>query len=303
MPPQRRTSSLSTPDAPPVVDPRWLVQALLAVFAVAAGCAYAVICVLFYYQQWQLVLHPSRVVAREPSALGLPYKEVRFSPDPSGQAQLDGWWIPADTASGPTALLLHGADGTMADVLPLARQLHDARLNVLLFDYRGYGRSAGAHPDEKTMQADAGNTLTWIASTNPAAPGRLLLAGQGLGASLAAQLCANDTHAQIAGLLLVDGDGDTAERASRDTRARLVPFRWLYHEDFPLAERLSTLSTPKLLVSHTSMAAPIAVQRAANPKMTYEVGVSSADVAMQEALHRFLDTYLTPAQREPPPAK
>lgn len=306
MPPQRPSAPQPTPAGPLIVDPRWLLKALLAAFAVAAGCAYALICVLFHYQQWQLVLHPSRTVASDPSSVGLPYKEIRFSPDTAGQARLDGWWIPADAPSDPTVLLLHGADGTMADVLPIAKQLHDARMHVFLFDYRGYGRSAGAHPDEKAMQADSETALAWLVTAGQAAPGRLLVAGQGLGASLATQLCAahaDGAGSRIAGLLLVDGDGDTAERASRDTRARLVPFRWLYHEDFPLAEKLSTLATPKLLVSHTSMAAPVDVQRAASPKMSYEIGVSSTDAAMHEALRRFLDTYFTQPPQELLPAR
>lgn len=131
---------------PLLIDPRWILKALAATLAVALLFAYATLCLLFYQGQWQLVLHPSRTVATTPASLGLAFNEVHLFASPSGEPQLFGWLIPAATTSAPTALLLHGADGSIADALPSARTLHDAGLNVLLFDYRGFGRSAGQHP-------------------------------------------------------------------------------------------------------------------------------------------------------------
>jgi uncharacterized protein len=288
--PPRRTSFPASPEPPPTVDPRWIVQALLATMAVAVACAYIVLCVLFYFQQWQLVLHPSRTVAQNPSSQGLRFEEVHFSPDAVGQPQLDGWWIPADIPADPTALLLHDGTDSMADSLLLARALHDARLQVFIFDYRGFGRSAGQHPDQKSMQADSDAALAWLVSSGHAQPRQTVVVGDRLGASLAVRLCAQ--RSDLAGLILQQADGDFASRAFADKRSRIVPFRLLFHEDFPLADPLHALKTPKLLISFTDAASPIDAQRAADPKMTVEIPHASNSAAVHDALRRFLDTYV-----------
>ena len=309
MPPQRLNSPQRTSSRPPVapphthevVDPRWLLKALLAALAVAVACAYVLVCALFYLQQWQLVLHPSRTVAQLPSSAGLQYEEVHFFPDASGHPQLDGWWMPGDTPGEPTALLLHNGSGSMSDSLQDARALHDARLNVFLFDYRGFGRSAGQHPTKQSMEADSEAALAWLGASKNVASAQTIVFGDHLGASLAVRLCAQ--HQKLAGLILQQGDGDFASRAAADRRAKIVPFRLLFHEDFPLADPLHALATPKLLISYTEGRSPVDVQRAADPKMTFEIDKPANTPAIHEALRRFLETYLTQPPAELLPNK
>jgi hypothetical protein len=300
MPTSRRTPQKSPPPSsrPPqneptlLIDPRWILKALVAVMAVALVLSYATLCLLFYQGQWQLVLHPSRTVAATPASFGLTFSDVHLFPAASGEPQLDGWLIPAANTSAPTALLLHGADGSIADALPSARTLHDAGLNVLLFDYRGFGRSAGRHPDQASMQEDAAAALTFLTATQHIAPSHIILFGSGLGASLAVRLAAE--HRDIPALILESPDGDFAERARTDPRSRLVPTRWLFSQTFPLADPLHTLATPKLLIAYTTGAPPLIFQRAADPKLTLELP-NRTDPALLTAIHRFLDLYLRSA--------
>ena len=153
------------PEMIPLVEVAWILKALAAVFVVALLCAYATICVLFSHAQWQLVLHPSRTVATTPAALNLPFTEVHFGVDETGVPQLTGWWLPSDTTTTNTALILHSGDGNLANALPSAQLLHAQHLNVLLFDYRGYGKSLGQHPTQSSMQADAADALTYLTTT------------------------------------------------------------------------------------------------------------------------------------------
>ena len=290
-PPRPTPPRVPQSQSPQLIDPRWVLKALAAVFAVALLFAYATLCLLFYQGQWQLVLHPSRTVATTPASLGLAFNEVHIFPV-AGQPQLDGWLIPAADTSAPTALILHGADGSIADALPSAHTLHDAGLNVLLFDYRGFGRSTGQHPTQLSMQEDAAGALAYLTDTQHTAPSNIILFGSGLGASVATRLTA-DRH-NIPAIILESPDGDFAERAYADPRARLVPTRWLFHETFPLADTLHTLATPKLLISYTTATPPLVVQRAADPKVTLELP-SRNDPALPTAIHRFLGTYVTHA--------
>lgn len=300
MSPAPPKSTKHRPQAAPaaeIVDPIWLLKSGAAVFALALLCTYITLCVFFARGQWQLVLTPSRTVAHTPAEFGLASTPIRFGPDETGQPQLDGWWFPADLPSDPTVLMLHDGAGSLADALPQAKALHDVRLNVLLFDYRGFGRSGGQHPTEALMEADSGSALAYLTDQRHIAPANILIYGKGVGASLAARLC--DQHHELPALILESPDGDFMQRARQDPRARMVPVRLLFHETFPLADRLHTLATPKLLIAWTDSKTPPQIfQNAASPKMSVELAPNSGPQKLHEALRRFLDTYVA----HPPPA-
>jgi uncharacterized protein len=234
------------PEMLPLVEVAWILRALAAVVLVALLCAYATICVLFSKSQWQLVLHPSRTVATTPAALNLPFTEVHFSVDETAIPQLTGWWIPSDTTTQNTALLLHSADGNIANALPSAQLLHAQHLNVLLFDYRGYGQSLGQHPTQSSMQADAASALTYLTTTRSIPASSIVVYGTGLGSSLAVHLCAENPT--LPALILQSPDGDFTDRARLDPRSKIIPFSFLFNQTFPLAEPLEHLPTPKLIL-------------------------------------------------------
>jgi pimeloyl-ACP methyl ester carboxylesterase len=273
-------------EPPELVDPRWILKALAVVIGVAVVCAYATLCLLFYQGQWQIVLHPSRTVTATPGSLGLAASELHFDVDATGAPQLDGWWIPADAPSNTTAtaLLLHGADGDMSDALPQALVLHKAGLNVLVFDYRGYGRSTGRHPDENTMRTDAASALDFVIGTQHVAPQHIVLFGQGVGASLAAALAAQ--HPEIPALILEAPDGDLLDRAAGDPHSSLIPARLLFHENFALAGPLATLRTPKLLLK-VGTPLPAMLNGAAGPKQVVQLP-SANDPAEEAAIQSFV---------------
>lgn len=289
--PAKRFQPRPQPVGPPeVVDPGWILKAAGAVVALGVVCSYITLCLFFYAGQWQFVLHPSRTVGQTPASVGLAFQPVRFGSDVSGKPQLSGWWIPSDSPSDPVALMLHGQSGSMSDALVSAKALHDARLNVLLFDYRGYGQSGGRHPSEAMMRDDAAQALRFLTETREIPLRQVVVFGKDLGASLAVRLCA--ANPQIAGLILEDADGDTSSRVEADQRSRIVPVSLLFHERFPLADPLHTLRTPKLLISLTSREAPVAAQRAADPKITAELAPGADDTQVARVIRRFLDTYI-----------
>lgn len=276
--------------APELIDPRWILKALGIVFGIALLLAWGTLCLLWYQGQWQLVLHPLRKVAATPASVGLKFTELHFADDATGQPQLDGWMIPSDRADAPTALVLHGADGALADALPRAVTLHEAHLNVLVFDYRGYGRSVGQHPTQVSMEQDAEAALGFLTSTGHVAAQNVVVYGEGVGASVAVHLAAQ--HREVAAVILDGAQGDLTERVLRDAHSFLVPVRMLFHETFPLAEPLRTLRTPKLLITHGAAEAPAALANAADPKVTVELP-STDEAAETAAIERFVDQYVS----------
>ena len=239
------------PNPPETVDPGWLLKAGAVAFAVALLCALALFWTTFYYTQWQYVLAPSRTVATNPTAAGLAFTEVHFGVDATGQPQLDGWWIPADTPSSPIVLLLHDGKGSMSDALPQARTLHDANLNVLLFDYRGFGRSGGAHPTQALMQADAESALAYLRETRHIDLSHVIVYGNGLGASLAVKLCSHYSgnfirHPRIRQWAILSRKSSTTPAPSWS------PCVCSFMSKFPLAVPLQTLTTPKLVLTYAA---------------------------------------------------
>ena len=235
------------PEMIPLVEVAWILKALAAVVLVALLFAYTTICILFSHAQWQLVLHPSRAVPTTPASIDLPFTEVHFAVDNTGIPQLSGWYIPAEVPTQNTALVLHSADGSISDALPSAQLLHAQHLNVLLFDYRGYGQSLGQHPTEASMEADAASALTYLTTSRSLPQSSIVIYGTGLGASLAVTLCAENPT--LPALLLETPDGDFTDRARHDPRSKIIPFTLLFNQTFPLADPLQHLPTPRLLLS------------------------------------------------------
>jgi pimeloyl-ACP methyl ester carboxylesterase len=230
-----------------MVDPRWLLKAAAIAIAAALVCAYLTLCLLVYQGQWQLLLHPDSHPKFETT---LPVQTLRFGATETGQPRLSGLWLPASdpTPTTPTILFLPDGSGRLADDLPTLDQLHHLPVNVFAFDYRGFGASDPTpHPTELRMQEDAAAALDYLTNTRHIPPRSIVPYGVGLGASLAANLCAQ--HPELPALILESPIPDAFQVAHADPRARLVPLGLFFHERFEIAHTLATLKTPKLLLT------------------------------------------------------
>lgn len=75
-----------------------------------------------------------------PARHGLQFEEVEFKSRDG--ITLRGWFIPAPKAKG-TVIFCHGHAGSMDPDLKYAPWFHSSGFNVLMFDFRGHGRSEG----------------------------------------------------------------------------------------------------------------------------------------------------------------
>lgn len=261
----------------------------------ALVCGYFAMGLMVYLGSWQLVLHPTRLTH---SGTGLATERIDFGPDGSGKPQLHGEWLAADAASPRSAyavLYLRSADGQldMADGSQI-QSLHDLGLNVLAFDYRGYGESAARpHPSEDRMLADAISGWQYLTATRHIQPDHVLVFGTGVGVSLGVQLL--QQYGPAAGLIAYNADPTIEARVKADGRAKLYPLHIVFHDTFSL-EGLKHLASPKLLYT----VGPLDAQRtavyksAADPKLTVEVPTHDA-TREKDALVRFLDADVTGA--------
>lgn len=77
-----------------------------------------------------------------PAQYGLAHEEVTF-PSRDGLT-LRGWFIPSPSARG-TIVFCHGHAGSMDPDVKYAPAFHERGYSVLIFDFRGHGRSEGQH--------------------------------------------------------------------------------------------------------------------------------------------------------------
>jgi pimeloyl-ACP methyl ester carboxylesterase len=281
------------PNPPEVVSPLWLVKAIAVTIIAAVFCGYLTLCLLFYQGQWQLVLHPTRTTSSPSSIAGIPYELIHFAPDESATPQLTGWWIPSargDRYAHDTILFFPDGNGSLADAIPTLANLHNLGLNVFAFDYRGYGQSAATRPNQKNMTEDADSAWQYLITSRATSEKQIIPYGTGIGAFHATRLAT--IHSSVPAMILDAPRADLLDVAMHDSRATLIPVRLLFHERFPVAEPLSTLRLPKLLLSR-STAPDKPFLTAADPKMTVELATPSA-VLYQQSVARFLDQYLPP---------
>jgi uncharacterized protein len=283
---------------PARVSGRWLASALALALLAAVFGAWVTFGLLFWQGSWQLLYHPAAAVTRTPAGAGLAFDAVAFAPSDAGMPRLTGWWIPAPTGSALsrfTVLLLHGQTGNLGNTVDTLGSLHSAGVNVLAFDYRGYGQSQFARPSEAHWREDADWALQYLTGTRHIDPGTVVLDGVGLGANLALEVAA--AHPELAGVIVESPLPHAMDLVFHDARARIVPARLLVRDRYDLAAPAAALRIPVLWIeldlrpaARIPAEAPDAYQRIGARKML--VWLRSPAGASQEvvdALTRWLD--------------
>ena len=139
----------------------------------------------------KMIYFPDRALRATPAEVGLRFEEVWF--EAADGVRLHGWFVPArsaQAAAGRALLLSHGNAGNIGDRVSWIAMLHrglDAHL--LIYDYRGYGRSEGA-PSEAGLYADAEAALQALRerAAQGVDPGRICVLGRSLGGGVTSEL-------------------------------------------------------------------------------------------------------------------
>lgn len=130
-------------------------------------------------------------------------------------------------------LLFHGNAGTAGDRLHYAEATRPAGIRLVLAEYPGYGGRPGT-PSEAVLVADGVATYeTLVASVPPDMP--VLLAGESLGSSIAAQVAVRVARAPRHLILITPFD--TLARVAAE-RYWYLPVRWLLRDSYATAEAL-----------------------------------------------------------------
>jgi pimeloyl-ACP methyl ester carboxylesterase len=187
-----------------------------------------------------LLYFPSRTIIETPDRAGLEYFELGLKTE-DGE-RLHGWWIGARREPLGHLLLCHGNAGNVGDRVLHAALLTAAGFDVLLFDYRGYGRSGG-RPSEEGTYRDARAAFTCLLEQPGVDPGRVFYLGESLGGAVALDLALERPPAGLVLLSAFTGVRELGRLHYPFVPAPLVP------DAYPALRRIHELRAP-LLVLH-----------------------------------------------------
>jgi fermentation-respiration switch protein FrsA (DUF1100 family) len=201
--------------------------------------AYAVFAGLLYFYQGSFVYYPERQLVATPEQFGLRYESVSFNAQ-DGIA-LSGWYVPAQDERA-VLLFFHGNAGNISHRMLSLQVFNRLRLSTLIFDYRGYGHSAG-RPDETGTYRDAEAAWRFLVEQRGIPPSRIIIFGRSLGAAIATYIASRHTPRA----LIVE----SAFTSVPDLAARFYPFmpvRWLTRFHYTTKDYLARVSCPVLVV-------------------------------------------------------
>ena len=209
-----------------------------AVFVTVIGAVLA----LFWALQRRLMYFPTAHVPT-PAEIGLtPVEPVTF--ETADGLKLSGWFL---AASGPlprlTVLVFNGNAGNRGYRGPLAAALHRHGLQVLLFDYRGYGGSPGS-PTETGLAADGRAARAYLLGRSDVDGSRLVYFGESLGAAVAVGLAVEHPPAA-----LILRSPFTSMADVGQYHYPFLPVRLLLRDRFPSIDRIHRLRSPLLVIA------------------------------------------------------
>ncbi|HSE95952.1 MAG TPA: alpha/beta hydrolase [Methylomirabilota bacterium] len=184
------------------------------------------------------IYYPASLLVGTPRDLGLPFEDVH--PVAADGVRLHGWFVPGPRAV--TLLWCHGNAGNISHRLENLGEIH-RRLGVgiLLFDYRGYGRSEGV-PSEAGLYADARAFRAWLRARPGSDREPVVYFGRSLGAAVAAALAEEDRPAA----LILETPFISVQAMANQT---LPGAGYLFRTRFDTLDRIGRIPVP-LLVLH-----------------------------------------------------
>jgi fermentation-respiration switch protein FrsA (DUF1100 family) len=184
-----------------------------------------------------------RTLLPPPAWLELPVERVEFATQDG--VRLVSWVIPGPRdSSGFWLLICHGNAGNLSE---FDRPTHYAGLrqlglNLLAFDYRGYGESSGV-PSEQGLYKDADAAYRYLRESRGVPATRIVVFGHSLGSAVAVDLASRVPSAG----LIVEGALTSAIDRGQELYP-YIPVRWIAGSRFGSLEKVAKVTAPKLFL-------------------------------------------------------
>lgn len=233
--------------------------------------------------EWRNLYYPAHEIESTPAGFSLQYEDVNFISEDG--RMLHGWWIPHPKARG-TILHCHGNAGNIGDRAWMAADLHRLKVNVFLFDYRGYGESRGLPTEQGTYRdARAAYEVVRAKYQDEEAP-PVIVHGQSLGGAVAIQLALDKP---VRGLIVESSFSSVVDMGQK--LYPLLPIKWFCRFRYDSASKVANLNMPKLF-AHSSQDDLIPYDIG---EKLYRAAIPPKDFVVLEGTHNDAGWTLTPA--------
>lgn len=278
---------------------RWILE--------AAVIYVGVIVVLSALENWMLY-HPTPASEEwiDPAAYNLKVDDVELHT--ADGTRLHAWWCPVESAANNhnTGALLycHGNAGNLSFRAYAIPSWHKfLHVPVLIFDYPGYGKSAGK-PSEKGFYAAADAAYEWLIQTKGFSPDSILIYGGSLGGGVAVDLASRRPHRA-----LIVAKTFTSIPEVGQSMYPWLPVRWVMRNRFDNLAKIGQCHRPLFIAHGTSdNLVPFRLAKelyeAANEPKHFVIleGRDHNDAhppEMFQELRKFLDTHQAPSAVAP----
>jgi uncharacterized protein len=174
--------------------------------------------------------------------------EIEFSnvSIPTGdRKKLHGWFLDNENAEA-TLLFAHGAGGNITGRINPLKVMHQKLgLNVLIFDYRGYGKSEGECTTENLVE-DTRSARKWLSERLLIEESNIILFGHSLGSAVMAHVASQDG---ARGLILTGAPTSISDLVAQISG---IPARWIdswMHLNLNSADAIQNYNSPLLVMS------------------------------------------------------
>jgi len=250
-----------------------------------------------------LFFYPEKEHLISPSEIGIKFQDIYFK---TQSAKLHAWFLKAEGESKGTILFLHGNAGNISSHLPASYWLPKHGYNVLMPDYRGYGKSSG-NASVKGIHKDMQIYLDYLDKMQK----RYGVFGQSLGGSIAIQAVAeHEDKSKIAFII-----SDSAFSSYRTiVKEKIKPFfllkpfakplSYITKNNYSAEKHIEKISPIPLLVTHGTedevvdfSHAETLFKKAKQPKTFLEINGGKHTLhlyenkKMQETLLKFIKLY------------
>ena len=200
-----------------------------------------------------LLFQPMKPLIRTPADINLTYQDVVFASEDG--TSLHGWFLPAEGKAHGTIFLLHGNAENISTHIGSVYWLPPRGFNVFLFDYRGYGQSAGNANLEGSF-LDIQAAFQWLQKKPDIDPTHIAVLGQSLGGAMGVYAFANSGQSKVVRALILDSVFSDYQQIAREKFSDLwltwplqYPLSWFFANDYSPVDNISKYgSTPVLII-------------------------------------------------------
>ncbi|KAF3825669.1 hypothetical protein GH733_006496 [Mirounga leonina] len=222
---------------------------LLLIFVSIAGILYKFQDVLLYFPE-----QPSSSRLYVPMPTGIPHENIFIRTKDGVRLNLILIRYTGDNSPySPTIIYFHGNAGNIGHRLPNALlMLVNLKVNLLLVDYRGYGKSEG-EASEEGLYLDSEAVLDYVMTRPDLDKTKIFLFGRSLGGAVAIHLASENSH-RISAIMVENTFLSIPHMAS--TLFSFFPMRylplWCYKNKFLSYRKISQCRMPSLFISGLS---------------------------------------------------